>query len=63
MGDAILRSRLFVIVDHPAGTEVFVDERFAFPPPASRFIDRAAAPVSRAWDDGGRDVIDCCALA
>jgi Tfp pilus assembly protein PilF len=45
------------VVDHPEGTEVFVDERFAVPPPKLQAI--ATGPV-QAWrsvrDDGGRDV-------
>lgn len=48
-----------MVVDHPAGTEVFVDERFAFPPPALAIYPTAPPrPVSRAWDDRGRDVTD-----
>ncbi len=46
-------------VDHPADTEVFVDERFAFPPPALAVHTTAPPrPVARAWDDHGRDVTD-----
>jgi FG-GAP-like repeat/ASPIC and UnbV len=48
-----------MIVDHPAGTEVFVDERFAVPAPALKVI--ATGPVqSFAWvhDDRGHDVSD-----
>ncbi len=44
-------------VDHPEGTEVFVDERFAVPPPRPGVI--ATAPVQELGavrDDGGRDV-------
>ena len=38
-----------LVVDHPAGTEVFVDERFAAPPPALEvYTTGAAAPVRRA---------------
>jgi cytochrome c-type biogenesis protein CcmH/NrfG len=45
-----------LVVDHPAGTEVFVDERFAVPPPKLRVV--ATGPVERlvARDDAGRDV-------
>jgi hypothetical protein len=46
-------------VDHPAGTEAFVDERFAMPAPALKVI--ATGPVqSFAWvhDDRGHDVSD-----
>ena len=46
-----------LVVDHPEGTEVFVDERFAVPPPKLQAI--ATGPVQE-WrsvtDDGGRDV-------
>jgi Flp pilus assembly protein TadD len=48
-----------LVVDHPAGTEVFVDERFAVPPPKLRVI--ATGPVQElaaARDDAGRDVSD-----
>ena len=46
-------------VDHPEGTEMFVDERFAVPPP--RFAPIATGPVqalAAARDDRGRDVLD-----
>ncbi|HEX2442807.1 MAG TPA: FG-GAP-like repeat-containing protein [Vicinamibacterales bacterium] len=45
------------VVDHPSGTEVFVDERFAVPPPAFRLI--VTEPIRSFMavrDDGGRDV-------
>jgi hypothetical protein len=48
-----------LVVDHPEGTEVFVDERFAVPPPKPGVI--ATAPVrefSAVRDDQGRDVGD-----
>ena len=44
-------------VDHPAGTEIFVDERFALPPPALSII--ATGPVqsfAAVRDDRGADV-------
>ena len=48
-----------LVVDHPADTDVFVDERFAFPPPA---LDAQPAapphPVARVWTDTGEDVTD-----
>jgi Tfp pilus assembly protein PilF len=48
-----------LVVDHPQGTEMFVDERFAVPPPKLGAI--ATGPlqdVAAARDDGGRDVLD-----
>lgn len=48
-----------MVVDHPVGTEVYVDERFAFPPPAPAVHPTAPPrPVARAWDDQGREVTD-----
>jgi Tfp pilus assembly protein PilF len=47
-----------LVVDHPEGTEVFVDERFAVPPPRLGLI--ATSPVKsfqRVHDDRGRDVL------
>jgi Tfp pilus assembly protein PilF len=46
-------------VDHPAGTEVFVDERFVIPP-AKLGITTVATPhnIARAVDDTGQDVTD-----
>jgi hypothetical protein len=48
-----------MVVDHPEDTEIFVDERFAFPPPplAIQATGRVH-PVSRVMDDGGRDVTE-----
>jgi Tfp pilus assembly protein PilF len=46
-----------VAVDHPAGTEIFVDERFAVPPPPLSII--ATGPVqsfAAVRDDRGADV-------
>jgi Tfp pilus assembly protein PilF len=48
-----------LVVDHPAGTEMFVDERFAVPPPKLGAI--ATGPLQdlgAARDDQGRDVRD-----
>ena len=46
-------------VDHPAGTEVFVDERVSIPPPPLEVHTLTPPiPVSRAVDDHGTDVTD-----
>jgi Tfp pilus assembly protein PilF len=46
-------------IDHPAGTEVFVDERFVIPP-TRRAVTVVETPhaIARAVDDTGRDVTD-----
>ena len=46
-------------VDHPEGTEVFVDERFTFPPakPTLHTL-KGLQPVAAATDQNGRDVTD-----
>jgi tetratricopeptide (TPR) repeat protein len=46
-------------VDHPAGTDIFVDERFVIPP-AKLAITTVATPhkIARAVDDNGQDVTD-----
>ena len=48
-------------VDHPAGTEIFVDERFVIPP-AKLGITTVATPhkIARAIDDNGQDVTEHC---
>ena len=44
-------------VDHPAGTEIFVDERFAVPPPALSIIATGPVqPFAAVRDDRGADV-------
>lgn len=47
-----------MVVDHPADTDVFVDERFsaAAPPELKVHAVRDRRPVVRAWDHHGRDV-------
>ena len=48
-----------LVVDHPEGTEIFVDERFAVPPPRLGVI--ATSPVqsfAAVRDDEGRDAAD-----
>jgi len=48
-----------MVVDHPPDTEVFVDERFAVPPPPLAIHQTSRPrPVARAWDDHGRDVTE-----
>ena len=43
-------------VDHPQGTEIWVDERMAFPqPPLQVYASKPSVPV-KAWDDNGNDV-------
>ncbi len=46
-------------IDHPAGTEIFVDERFVIPP-AKLGITMVSTPhdIARATDDTGQDVTD-----
>jgi hypothetical protein len=47
-----------MVVDHPAGTEIFVDERFSprQPPPLAVQATGPLRPVARATDDLGDDV-------
>src|SRR4029079_15158070 len=48
-----------LVVDHPEGTEVFVDERFAPAAPAlTTHAMTPPQPVAQAWDETGRDVTD-----
>jgi tetratricopeptide (TPR) repeat protein len=47
----------FAVVDHPAGTEVFVDERTAREPPALKvYTTSEPHAFAGAWDDAGKDV-------
>jgi Tfp pilus assembly protein PilF len=44
-------------VDHPVGTEVFVDERFTVPtPPLRPIVTGPVRPLAAARDDQGRDI-------
>ncbi|MGC8669079.1 MAG: FG-GAP-like repeat-containing protein [Chthonomonadales bacterium] len=46
-------------VDHPADTEIYVDERFVIPPaPKAVHLMTIPQPVARALDQDGRDVTD-----
>ena len=46
-----------MIVDHPKGTDVYSDERFAVPPPKLQiYATSTAQPFARAVDDRGNDV-------
>ena len=46
-----------LVVDHPVGTEIFVDERFAVPPPPLKIHPLSPLkPFAGARDDGGREV-------
>jgi tetratricopeptide (TPR) repeat protein len=46
-------------VDHPAGTEIYVDERFVIPPAKLGFTTVAAPrKIAHATDDNGKDVTD-----
>lgn len=48
-----------VVVDHPAGTDIFVDERFSIPSPelSVRTVERPRE-VAHAQDDRGQDVAE-----
>ena len=46
-------------VDHPQGTDIFVDERFAIPPAKLAITTvETPHPIARAVDDNGADVTD-----
>ena len=48
-----------LVVDHPAGTDIFADERTATPPPKLALYTVATPrPFTRAQDDSGQDVTD-----
>jgi Tfp pilus assembly protein PilF len=46
-------------VDHPANTEIYVDERFSIPPPKLQFTTvKTPHKIASATDDLGKDVTD-----
>ena len=46
-----------LVVDHPPQTDIYVDERFAVPPPPLAVYPTAPPrPVAGAWDDHGQEV-------
>jgi len=46
-------------VDHPANTEIYVDERFVIPPQKTGFTTVTTPhPIARATDDNGNDVTE-----
>jgi hypothetical protein len=48
-----------LVVDHPAATEIYVDERFVLPPPQlAVFPTMPPHPMARAWDDRRQEVTD-----
>jgi hypothetical protein len=48
-----------MVVDHPEGTEIFVDERTSNPgPELALYTVAAPRPVKAAWDDNRQDVTD-----
>jgi hypothetical protein len=53
-----------MVVDHPADTEIFVDERFAVPPPTLAVIPTGPVqPFASVRDDRGGDVSSLAAAA
>lgn len=53
-----------MVVDHPVGTEVLLDERFMLPPPDLKVhATGPLRPVAAAWDDQGTDVTSLVADA
>ena len=48
-----------LVVDHPAATDIYVDERFVVPlPQLTVHVTAPPRPVARAWDDRGQDVTE-----
>ena len=51
-----------MVVDHPKGTQIYSDERFAVPPPPLKiYATQDPKPFSRATDNTGNDVTDTVA--
>jgi tetratricopeptide (TPR) repeat protein len=53
-----------IAVDHPVGTQIFVDERFVFPPPdlSTRLVSEPV-PVAKVTDASGNDHTDTVSKA
>jgi tetratricopeptide (TPR) repeat protein len=48
-----------LVVDHPPGTEIHIDERFFLTPtPPKMYVTTPARPVAQAWDHRGQDATD-----
>lgn len=48
-----------MVVDHPSETEIWMDERFVFPPPEMKVrVTGQSTPVRSVHDDDGRDVTE-----
>jgi tetratricopeptide (TPR) repeat protein len=48
-----------LVVDHPPGTEMYVDERFFLTPTTPQvYLTEPARPVARAWDHKGKDATE-----
>ncbi len=48
-----------MVVDHPGDTEIFLDERFAFPPPEfAVHVTRQTQPVASVFTDTGHDATE-----
>jgi len=48
-----------MVVDHPADTEIYADERYFLTPTKPQlFVTEPPRPIARAWDDNGQDVTE-----
>ena len=47
-----------IVVDHPSGTEIYVDEHFPLTGPPRLHVTTPAKPVAKAWDHHGKEVTD-----